>query len=164
VDNDIDPLIPDVPELYVVIEISPLDVFEDLPLLMVIEPPEPTSELDEMEPADNKIFPPGPLLLDPTVIDIDPPTPDAAVPVPKSNDPLLPLLDDPVLSDNIPLVPTVALPVLNTNLPLTPDVPAFGVVSIILPLDVPSDDPEVTVTAPPDSVIADPALSVMLPP
>ena len=80
---------------------------------------------------------------------MDPPTPDVEVPEPIYNEPLLPVLDDPVL---------------NTNLPLVPDVPAFGVVIDMSPLDVADDDPDVIVTAPPETVDADPALKAIVPP
>jgi len=54
--------------------------------------------------------------------------------------------------------------VLNTNIPLTPDAPALGVVSIILPLDVPVDDPDVIVTVPPDPTAPEPTVIEIDPP
>ena len=85
------------------------------------------------------IRPPAPLLPAPTVMLIAPPLPPYAEPDPMETEPDVPELD---------------VPVLKIRAPLPPAAPAFGVLTLTWPLEVPRPCPLVTVTIPPVHAVA----------
>jgi hypothetical protein len=85
-------------------------------------------------------MPPVPVFPEPTVINIEPPLPPADVPEPKIKLPELP-------DDDVPL--------LKLSKPDTPVVPAFGVLTTMLPLDVPVPVPDFSVRSPPAPPVVD---------
>ena len=84
-----------------------------LPLLVAVTSPKPRDKAPTMPPSRASILLPAPLVLLPTVGDIDLPRPSMASPVPSHTAPMLPLDALPDENPNTPLapvVPVVAVP------------------------------------------------------
>lgn len=139
------PLTPVLPAFDVCTRIAPLLAAVPNPLLTDTIPPVCNADT----PADKIIWPPDPLLPEPTVMESTPPRP-------RTEDP------DPIYS--APLFPELELPVLNTKVPLTPAVPAFDVCTSNDPLLVAEPTPVVINTRPPVADADVPAETVTSPP